>query len=168
VKALIFGSPKNRSFDPKHMTHEVARTVAVKFFSDPAEYAHKHHTTLGLEPNPAIYGTNFLNTTLETADFVREVNRPGLRLNLDVGAVELGGENLRGLWPHVSSWIGHMHWSRPHLAPVSEGSPQTAQELNKLFTGSGSLSLEMKPAADTSAADFVKENILFARSILNA
>ena len=45
-----------------------------------------------MEANPAIYNTNYINTTQEALDLIREVGSDGFRLNLDVGTMLENGE----------------------------------------------------------------------------
>ena len=62
AKNLVFGCPKNRNI-PKNADLNNAHSLAVDFFRQLGDYALDREVVIGMEANPAIYGTNFLNTT---------------------------------------------------------------------------------------------------------
>lgn len=157
VKSLVFGSPKNRFIDLSVLSMAAAQDIAAEFFLKLAEVAKAAQTHICLEPNPTHYGANFLTTTLETADFVKRLNHPAVRLNLDLGAVALNTESLARLWPQIRNWIGHIHWSLPDLKPVYSGPTDDLKTVVQLLKGEaadfrsdGVISIEMTPAKDPS------------------
>ena len=54
---LVFGCPKNRKRSGNYV-EEIAR----EFFGEIGEYAYQHSTVVAMEANPAIYGTDYINT----------------------------------------------------------------------------------------------------------
>jgi len=117
VNALVFGSPKNRLMgEASPEKYQIAQV----FFGELADYALEQGLVFALEPNPAIYGGDFLLTTNETTDFVESVGSAGLKINLDVGALIANNELERVLaqLPSKIGLIGHVHLSRPHLKPL--------------------------------------------------
>lgn len=71
---LVFGAPGNRVIDDP-----AQYGLAVEFFSRLGRYACQQGTVLSIEANPAIYNTNFINTTAEALALVKEVDNQGLR-----------------------------------------------------------------------------------------
>ncbi len=142
---LVFGSPKNRQL-PKG----VNPALAIPFFTGLAAAAKALNTTLAIEANPAVYGTNFLNTTAGAACFIQTVGAPGLGLNLDFGTLIANGEDVAALEPYMHL-VNHVHISEVNLAPIvpREGHRTLAALLHS--TGySGYISIEMK--ADDSGS----------------
>ncbi|MCA1808617.1 MAG: sugar phosphate isomerase/epimerase family protein [Kiritimatiellia bacterium] len=145
-RALVFGSPKNRRYDPARISPAAANLLAVDFFHDLGEFARAHGTLICLEPNPMAYGGNFLTGTLETADFVRRTGSPGISLNLDAGALMMNNEPPSQIWHNVCDMVGHVHLSTPFLKPPDNNSRPVHAELLQAMrrTGyAGAISLEM-------------------------
>lgn len=136
---VVFGSPRNRVID-----HPDQLPLGDAFFSACAEYAQAKGVIIGLEANPAAYGTNYLNTTLEAWELVKKINSPSLRLNLDLGTVLTNQESLDTL-PAVIPYVSHVHISEPALAPLQRRleHAQLAQVLRDQ-NYQGCVSLEMK------------------------
>lgn len=141
---LVFGSPKNRvigSSDPE---------VAVRFFREVGNYAASRGVVVALEPNPAIYGTDFLNTTAQAADFVRRVGSPGIGLNFDFGTFLHNGEDLSE-WEALAPLVHHVHISEPYLEKIAPR-PQHAELARQLngsdFSGYVSIEMKRQPSAD--------------------
>jgi sugar phosphate isomerase/epimerase len=109
---LVFGCPKNRM-----IPDGADEDVAVAFFRELGRYAAEKGTCIGMEANPAIYGTNFINTTGQALDLIKSVASEGFLLNLDVGTMIQNGECidvLNGCGP----LINHVHISEPYLKKI--------------------------------------------------
>lgn len=113
-KNLVFGCPKNRI-----SSQQSDYAIAVEFFRELGDYAHSKNTCIGMEANPSIYGTNFINTTQEALRIIGDVNSPGFRLNLDVGTMIENKEAIDDLAGHADK-ISHVHISEPYLKPIQE------------------------------------------------
>ena len=112
---LVFGSPRNRILpDP---LDQGLRRQGIDFFRAIGNYACAQETTVGMEANPAIYNTNYINTTQESFDLVGEVGSDGFRLNLDVGTMLENGERVEVLEGSAAA-VSHVHISEPFLKPV--------------------------------------------------
>lgn len=111
---LVFGCPKNRVIGDKDEWQ-----TGVFFFRKLAEYAGGHGVVIGMEANPAIYGTNYINTTQEALDLLAEVDRPAFRLNLDLGTMIQNEEDIDILQGQVK-YISHVHVSEPFLKPIEK------------------------------------------------
>lgn len=139
--SLVFGCPKNRA-----MPQGARPEDAAPFFRETAAFAAAHGVMLALEANPAIYGTNFLNTTAEAFAYARYLDCPGISVNLDFGTILQNRETLNGVAEAISL-VSHVHISEPYLAPVAVR-PQHQQLAALLRDKSYDkfVSLEMKTA----------------------
>lgn len=114
---LVLGSPAARRI-PDGMDAATAEAIALEVIGRLGDRCSQVGSILSLEPNPAIYGTNFLNTWGETLAFVRTLDHPAVRLNLDIGALIVNGETDAAIdsLPQTIDRIGHVHISEPELA----------------------------------------------------
>ncbi len=137
--SMVFGCPKNRCVNSSRERETVSR-----FLAEAAGYAHEHGTVIALEANPAIYGTNYANATTEAAGIVRELECPGLGLNLDYGTMLANGEGLDVLTGNIDLLL-HVHISEPYLAPVERRWEHRFLRSALEYEGyKGYVSLEMK------------------------
>lgn len=119
ARFLVFGSPKNR--DRTGLSDFDAMDIAVSFFRRLADIAEEHNVLICLEPNPRCYGSNFMTTSSETAMVVETVCHPAVKMQLDVGATVINGEDIDVIAGDFWPIIGHVHLSEPGLATLSEG-----------------------------------------------
>lgn len=116
IRVLTFGSPKNR--DRGARTHDQALEEAVAFFRLLGAAAEEAGVVVCLEPNPVAYGCNFMTTTDETAAVVRATGHAHIRLQLDLGAIAMNGEDPAAMIERHGDIIAHVHASEPGLAPL--------------------------------------------------
>ena len=116
---LVFGSPKNR--DRTGLSDQEAMDVAVPFFRRLGDIAQSYGVVICLEPNPTCYGANFMVTSFETAQVVRQVAHPAISMQLDTGALTINGEDPATVLQDCGSLIGHIHASEPDLLPLGDG-----------------------------------------------
>lgn len=114
-KNLVFGCPKNRIL-PDGLKKELWKE-GITFFKHLGTYAREHCTVIGIEANPVIYGTNYINTTKEAIDFIGEVASEGFLLNLDIGTMLANKEDIKVLEGNAGL-INHVHISEPFLKPI--------------------------------------------------
>lgn len=148
---LVFGCPRNRN-----LPEGADSRTAVSFFRELGDYAKSRDTVIGMEANPPIYNTNYINDTASALALIREVDSEGFRLNLDVGTM-LHNEEAVDLLAGQEHLINHVHISEPHLAPVRERTLH--KELIELLRKSGYtgyVSIEMGRQEDLS----VLENVM--------
>lgn len=113
-KNLVFGCPKNRNL-PDGADEE----IAIPFFKELGDYAVEHNAVIGMEANPPIYNTNFINNTTEAFNLIKSVDSSGFKLNLDVGTMiycEESADILKGKVP----LINHVHISEPGLKLIEK------------------------------------------------
>lgn len=154
VPNLVMGSPKARSFAVGWSVTEV-EARAVEVFSSLGDACVRAGCVLALEPNPAGYGTNFLNTFAETLAFARRLGHPAVRVNLDLGAVAMNGERdamLEALREAVG-FIAHVHVSEPHLVPAPVDLETLVPVLKALDAAGyeGAVSIEMRAGPEPLA-----------------
>lgn len=113
-KNLVFGCPSNR-----YLPEGADLKCAVSFFHEIGEYAKEHGTVFGLEANPPIYHTNYINDTPSALAVIRQTGSAGLRLNLDTGTMIWNGEDIRLLEGNVHL-ISHVHISEPFLKTIEK------------------------------------------------
>lgn len=111
---LVFGCPRNRN-----LPDGVDASVAILFFKELGEYAIKHHTVIGMEANPPIYNTNYINDTTSALELIEEVASEGFKLNLDVGTMIHNNEAVGELAGKVNL-INHVHISEPGLKMIEQ------------------------------------------------
>ena len=137
-KNLVFGCPKNRVIGNKENL-----PIAYRFFGELGSFSEKHGVVLSLEANPAIYGTDFINTTREALDFCKSVGVEGLKVNLDFGTIIYNNEKLDFTEDDIR-WINHLHISEPNLVPIIERSEHIAlRDILCRFNYNGAVSIEM-------------------------
>lgn len=113
---LVFGSPRNRDRTGLDGSEAVER--ATRFFRQAGDQAAAEDVILCLEPNPARYGCNFMTHADETAAVVRSVGHPAIRMQLDIGALAVNGEDAALTIETCADLIGHIHVSEPDLVPL--------------------------------------------------
>ena len=111
---LVFGCPRNRN-----IPEDADENIAVTFFKGIGDYAASKGTVIGMEANPPIYNTNYINDTTSALDLIKKVNSEGFRLNLDLGTMIQNEEKIDELTGNVSL-INHVHISEPGLKPIQE------------------------------------------------
>lgn len=113
-KNLVFGCPRNRYFPDG-----ADEGTAVAFFKELGDYAYSKGTVIGMEANPPIYNTNFINDTESALNLIKKVGSRGFLLNLDLGTMIQNEEDVRELIGKVNL-INHVHISEPGLKPIEE------------------------------------------------
>lgn len=140
---LVFGCPRNRN-----LPDDADESVAVVFFKELGDYAYSKGTVIGMEANPPIYNTNFINDTKSALNLIEKVNSMGFRLNLDLGTIIQNDEDVSELIGKVPL-INHVHISEPGLKPIEERSIHI--ELKTLLEKEGYnrfISIEMGKVGD--------------------
>ncbi len=127
IRNLVFGSPKLRNI-PEGMSAEMVDEIAIPFFEALAQHAAAQACVLGLEPNAAEYGTNFINTTEQAIELLQKVNHEGLMLNLDMGNLIANATDLSVL-KEAAPFISHVHYSLPMLRTIMSTDAPSLQEI---------------------------------------
>lgn len=156
---LVFGCPKNRVMPEGKKEDDV-----IEFFRTLGNYAKEKQTVLALEPNPTIYGTNFINYTDEAFNFVEKINSEGIKVNIDFGTVIENKESLEGIFNNINL-VNHIHVSEPNLDIIKRRNEHKilAENLRKLNYNKY-VSIEMRNIGDI---DKVKETIKYVEEIFS-
>lgn len=159
AKALVFGAPKNRLIG--ELDKQKALEIAVRFFEDAAERVFALGGILCLEPNPVEYGCDFINSTKEAIEFIRHINQPGLRIQLDTSTITLNKEDPSRVVEQGLAWAGHFHISEPFLGITGSGNTDHAAIAGKLQSMSfeGPVSVEMRSGLAKSNREAIKNSI---------
>lgn len=156
---LVFGSPKNRNINKDQ------EQLAIDYFTALGKYASEKNTVFALEPNPVIYGTNFINTTTEALDFVKKCNVDGLKVNLDLGTVIYNEEKLDML-ENDMRWINHVHVSEPYLEPIRHRNlHKKLADVLKKNKYTNYISVEMKSGSELSK---IKDTLYYLEDVFKS
>lgn len=156
-KNLVFGCPRNRN-----LPEGVNEATAVAFFRKLGDYAYEKGTVIGMEANPPIYNTNYINDTKAALSLIEKVDSQGFLLNLDVGTMIQNDEDVKELVGSVQL-INHVHISEPGLKPIEERSLHV--ELKELLEKEGYdrfISIEMGRVEDLAV---LEEKMSYVRGI---
>ena len=113
---LVFGCPRNRA-----VPEGIGKELAIPFFQELGAYAGDKGTVVGMEANPPIYNTNYINDTKSALELIEQVEEEGFGLNLDVGTMICNGEAVEVL-EGKHKQISHVHLSEPGLKPIEQRS----------------------------------------------
>ena len=147
---LVFGCPKNRNL-PEGVDSE----PAFRFFKELGDYGASKRVVIGMEANPPIYHTNFINDTEAALELIRQVDSVGFMLNLDVGTMIQNRESVSALEGNVKN-ISHVHISEPGLKLIEQrGLHGELFELLRKEGYSGFVSIEMGTTESLSDIEYV-------------
>lgn len=155
-KNLVFGCPRNRN-----CPEGAEPDTAIPFFKELGDYAVSRGTVIGMEANPPIYNTNYINDTISALELIQQVESKGFLLNLDVGTMIQNQEEVSELEGQVR-YISHVHISEPGLKTIEKRNIH--RELKELLLAehyTGYISVEMGKTDILSELDeilrYVKE-----------
>jgi len=151
IPNIVFGCPKNRNIEnPANIE------LGINFFKSLDKELDKFNTTLSLEPNPEIYGTNFLNNTFQVIDFINYNELNNIKLNFDFGSFELNKEKFDSIDNYINL-INHVHISKPNLEYTDnyERIDLLLQKLNEL-NYSKTISFEIKEHPKFKVEEIIK------------
>lgn len=147
IPNLVFGSPRQRNI-PDGLDPLAAEALAVDAFRRFGDAAARAGTRISVEPNPAAYGTNFLNRVAQAEAFVRRVDHPAITLIVDVGALHMNGDfdTVEAVAGRAAALVSHVHISEPNLDPAPARVDQAARVMTAMTEAGyrGWFSIEMK------------------------
>ena len=118
-----------------------------------------------LEPNPTLYGANFLTTTASAAEFVQSLAEPSVGLQLDLGTMTVNGET-PDVIDRVAPLVGHIHVSEPRLVPVgTTQAPHAFYASHLKNVPAAYLAIEMVEKDADRPLDAVREAIRFVKRV---
>lgn len=113
---LVFGCPKNKN---RITGTDDEYKIGIKFFKEIGEYAQNKNVVFAIEANPTVYNTNFINTTKEAIQIVKDVDSRGVKVNFDLGTVLTNNEGLKCLEDNIEL-INHIHISEPSMELIQK------------------------------------------------
>jgi sugar phosphate isomerase/epimerase len=159
-KNLVFGCPKNRNIPPNYPTDKIFET-AFNFFTEISNHADKNNTIIAIEPNPIIYGTNFINSTREAFEFCRQSEINSLKVNVDLGTMIYANEKENILYENIEL-INHIHISEPYLLPIEKRNIHKAIKNLSLKNFDGYFSIEI---GNKNKLQLVKQSIFYIKEL---
>jgi D-psicose/D-tagatose/L-ribulose 3-epimerase len=163
ARVLVFGSPKNRQAGSMHPP--AAMKAAVEFFSSLGAMAHASGVCIGLEPNPEVYGCDFIRTSQEALRLVKDVAHPGFRVHLDTAILQMSGERFEDAVEQCFDYLVHVHISEPMLSIVGEGHTNHLHMAHALrsFGYRNWVSIEMRSGSQGKNVASVERALDFAK-----
>lgn len=155
---LVFGCPRNRI-----LPESADENIAIGFFKELGDYAALHHTVIGMEANPPLYNTNYINDTKSAFALIEKVHSAGFKLNLDLGTMIENEETADELQGKVGL-ISHVHISEPGLKAIEQR--KLHREVIKVLNREnypGFVSIEMGNAA---GIDGIETAMRYVREIV--
>lgn len=130
---IVFGNPRQRMVPidengKKLLTETEVKAISKEFFKKLSNISGRNGACTSIEPNPIIYNTNFINTTMQAIELVSEVANEAFRLNLDLGTIINNNENLIEIVKELNSYdecnplnlVNHIHISEPYLVRIEK------------------------------------------------
>jgi sugar phosphate isomerase/epimerase len=162
---MMFGSPKNRIRGK--LSKAEADKVATEFFGDIAEYCSQYNICFAIEPNPAIYGGDYILNMKEGVELVEKVKHKNFGLNLDASTIASSGANYEGDVELALPYSCHAHISEPYLKPIPNGETDHSAFASALrkYKYDKWLSIEMPLGNDVDHLEQIRDTLEFVKSV---
>ncbi len=158
-KNLVFGCPRNRV-----ISDASDAGAGKRFFQEIGNYAYAKGTVIGMEANPTIYHTNYINSTADALELIEKVHSKGFLLNLDLGTMIQNGESIDVLYGKIR-YINHVHISEPFLSAIRERKIHVQlREALRTERYCGFISVEMSGAEDLKS---LENCMVYVRRVMN-
>lgn len=109
-RTLIYGAGRWRG----KLSINSAITQSLEFFSDLIPRIEEHKTVFCLEPlGPT--DSDFINSVYESINFVKLINHPAVRVQLDAKALVINGELNSKVFQAAAPFLVHVHANEPDL-----------------------------------------------------
>lgn len=114
---IVFGCPRNRQLIHSNRSSEIDLQIsnAVKFFREICDL--KKSITIGFEPIAEYYGCNFINNFREAVKFVKKVDRPNFKVNLDIANLFSSNVTFDEVKRDIK-YVSHIHVSEEDLKEI--------------------------------------------------
>ena len=155
--SMVFGSGGSRM--RSGLDRDEADDWAVDFLGELAHRISGHGTCLALEPLAEEH-TDYLHTLGHTLDLVQRVNRPEIRVHLDVAAAYASDEINADTFQSIAPVLAHVHVNEPGLG-VLKGAVNHSHAARLLSTigYSGFCSLEQRMVNTQDIIGPLKESL---------
>jgi sugar phosphate isomerase/epimerase len=156
VNVLVFGSPKQRYMFEKR------EKIVEYFFRSLSHACETSDLFLCIESNSTEYGTNFLTSTHETANFVSNLGQKNIMMNFDTGCDIMNNQDPVESFEKYHKFVGHVHLSSPYLGPVNSKTLDHSAMFKSLkrcdFRGGVTIEM-MRDSSDEKSIENVKDAI---------
>lgn len=165
AQAMVFGSPKNRITNGK--SKDEVEKIAVDFFGKIGEVAKKYNIFFGIEANPPIYETDFINTTDEAIKLVEKIGNKNFGVHLDTSTMTLNKEDYLKTIKKCLPFAHHYHLSEPWLKiiPTGETDHKKVTKAIKQSGYSGWVSIEMPLNDEVRRLEQIEKTLKFVTSL---
>jgi D-psicose/D-tagatose/L-ribulose 3-epimerase len=165
ARKLVFGSPRNR--DRSNLSDKQTLDIACKFFNQLGDIAKANDVIICLEPNPECYSANFMTNSIETAEMVKAINHDHVRMQLDIGAMDINNESADEIVKYVAPWVHHIHISEPQLAPlnINNSFHQKASEAIHKYLPNMPMTIEMLTTSPSMTLREIEKSIDLIKKI---
>lgn len=167
AKVMMFGSPKNRI--KGDLSNGEAVGISSGFFYKIADFCTNFEICFAIEPNPPIYGGDFILTTKEAVELVKRVNHKNFGLNLDSSTIASNKSGydttVKLALPHTC----HAHISEPLLKPIPYGvtNHKAFAKALKRYSYDKWLSIEMPLGPGVNHLEQIQKTLDFVTKIFN-
>jgi len=158
IDNLVFGSPNNRIIKDYRANNA---SQALSFFKKLAHLAKENKVTICLEATPKEYGCDFITNTFDAIEFIKKIDHPNFKLNLDTGTIMMNNEDIEKLIQQAKDLIGHVHVSAPYVGEITGGVgvyTKVYESIRSLHYN-GFVSLEMKRNITNSNLKALERNL---------
>jgi sugar phosphate isomerase/epimerase/nucleoside-diphosphate-sugar epimerase len=124
VKILVFGCPRNRKVLDKKLDNN---KIFIDFFEKIGEYLYGKNVIICIENNSKKYNCNFINTIEECSNIVRKINKPNIKMMVDLGNAVMENDYWYYLKRHIDI-IYNIDISQQYMKDFSE-----IHESNEIF-----------------------------------
>lgn len=118
AKVMVFGSPKNRLIGKLNKSE--TNKIAIDFFRKVGRETKKYNITFCIEPVPTIYGSDFILNTKEARNLVKKIGSDNIKINMDIGAMKINGEDFKTEIKKSINLTGHLHISESGFVGISD------------------------------------------------
>ncbi len=127
--------------------------IAVPFFAELGRVAGAVNVRFCIEPNPIIYGCDFITTSTQGAELVRRVGSEGFGLHLDAAAMTASREPVEAAIANSLEVMKHFHVSEVHLSPIGAATVEHQRFADSLRKGEYKYWISIEMRASTSATN---------------
>lgn len=165
ISRLVFGSPKNRLVG--HLTQDQIVEKATYIFNKLGDYAQEKGMYFCIEPNPMLYGADYITSTRQGIELVKKIDNKGFRLHLDLGTMLVNDEDVEEVVREAIPVTEHVHLSHPNLEPVIGNEDKHILFRDALIKHQykGVVAIEMKNSMEPNNIEVIRESIEFIASI---
>ena len=155
-KTLIYGGGRWRG----NLSLNEATTYAIDFFSDLIPRIEEHKTVFCFEPlGPS--DSDFINSVYDSISFVKHINHPSVRVQLDAKALVCNGEMKSEVFETAAPFLVHVHANEPDLGILGTSGQVDNHKMGRLLRHikyEGYVSIEQKMIGKEAPLDALRKS----------